>query len=79
MPQEAGIKVKNHSSGLSGIQSRDFNQLLQGISGESALRLSDITLKEFSTYHIGLLNKVTFVTPLLFVRLHNFHFSGWVL
>ncbi|XP_042333795.1 integrator complex subunit 6-like isoform X2 [Sceloporus undulatus] len=56
-PQETGIKVKNHSSGLSLIQSRDFKQLLQGISGESLLRLPDMSVKEFAGFHIGLLNK----------------------
>ncbi|XP_053129830.1 integrator complex subunit 6-like isoform X4 [Hemicordylus capensis] len=56
-PQETGIKVKNHSSGLSLIQSRDFKQLLQGIVGESPLRLSEMNVKEFAGFHIGLLNK----------------------
>ncbi|XP_072837486.2 integrator complex subunit 6-like isoform X1 [Pogona vitticeps] len=56
-PQETGIKVKNHSSGLSLIQSRDFKQLLQGISGESPLRLPEMNVKEFPGFHIGLLNK----------------------
>ncbi|XP_062998057.1 integrator complex subunit 6-like isoform X2 [Elgaria multicarinata webbii] len=56
-PQETGIKVKNNSSGLSLIQSRDFKQLLQGISGESPLRLPEMNVKEFAGFHIGLLNK----------------------
>ncbi|XP_025022805.1 integrator complex subunit 6-like isoform X1 [Python bivittatus] len=56
-PQETGIKVKSHSSGLSLIQSRDFKQLLQGISGESPLRLPEMNVKEFAGFHIGLLNK----------------------
>ncbi|XP_060105839.1 integrator complex subunit 6-like [Heteronotia binoei] len=56
-PQETGIKVKNHSSGLSLIQSRDFKQLLQGISGDSPLRLPEMNVKEFAGFHIGLLNK----------------------
>ncbi|XP_048370052.1 integrator complex subunit 6-like isoform X1 [Sphaerodactylus townsendi] len=55
--QEMGIKVKNHSSSLSLIQSRDFKQLLQGISGESPLRLPEMNVKEFAGFHIGLLNK----------------------
>ncbi|XP_048174676.1 integrator complex subunit 6-like isoform X1 [Corvus hawaiiensis] len=57
VPQEIGIKVKNHSSGLSLVHSRDFKQLLQGITGESPLRLSEINVKEFAGFHIGLLNK----------------------
>ncbi|RLW02436.1 hypothetical protein DV515_00007158 [Chloebia gouldiae] len=57
VPQEIGIKVKNHSSGLSLVHSRDFKQLLQGITGESPLRLSEMNVKEFAGFHIGLLNK----------------------
>ncbi|XP_032992883.1 integrator complex subunit 6-like isoform X2 [Lacerta agilis] len=56
-PQEIGIKVKNHFSGLSLIQKRDFKQLLPGISGESPLRLPETNVKEFTGFHIGLLNK----------------------
>ncbi|XP_070616126.1 integrator complex subunit 6-like isoform X1 [Erythrolamprus reginae] len=56
-PQETGIKVKSHSSGLSLIQSKDFKQLLQGISGSSPLRLPEMNVKEFAGFHIGLLNK----------------------
>lgn len=58
VPQEIGIKVKNHSSGLSLVHSRDFKQLLQGITGESPLRLAEMNVKEFAGFHIGLLNKV---------------------
>ncbi|NXQ94593.1 INT6L protein, partial [Sagittarius serpentarius] len=57
VPQEIGIKVKNHSSGLSLVHSRDFKQLLQGITGESPLRLAEMNIKEFAGFHIGLLNK----------------------
>nr|XP_021404159.1 integrator complex subunit 6-like isoform X1 [Lonchura striata domestica] len=57
VPQETGIKVKNHSSGLSLVHSRDFKQLLQGITGESPLRLSEMNVKEFAGFQIGLLNK----------------------
>ncbi|XP_054244769.1 integrator complex subunit 6-like isoform X6 [Indicator indicator] len=57
VPQEIGIKVKNHSSGLSLVHSRDFKQLLQGITGESPLRLAEMNVKEFAGFHIGLLNK----------------------
>ncbi|XP_063280777.1 integrator complex subunit 6-like isoform X2 [Prinia subflava] len=57
VPQEIGIKVKNHSSGLSLVHSRDFKQLLQGIAGEFPLRLSEMNVKEFAGFHIGLLNK----------------------
>ncbi|XP_053228963.1 integrator complex subunit 6-like isoform X2 [Podarcis raffonei] len=56
-PQEIGIKVKNHFSGLSLIQKRDLKQLLPGISGESPLRLPETNVKEFAGFHIGLLNK----------------------
>lgn len=56
-PQETGIKVKNHSSALSLAHRRDFKQLLQGITGEGPLRLSDINFKEFAGFQIGLLNK----------------------
>uniref|UniRef100_A0A8C0GQZ9 Integrator complex subunit 6 like n=1 Tax=Chelonoidis abingdonii TaxID=106734 RepID=A0A8C0GQZ9_CHEAB len=57
VPQETGIKVKNHSSGLSLVHSRDFKQLLQGITGDSPLRLAEMNVKEFAGFHIGLLNK----------------------
>ncbi|XP_070693181.1 integrator complex subunit 6 isoform X2 [Pempheris klunzingeri] len=56
-PQETGIKVKNHSSSLSLAHRRDFKQLLQGITGEGPLRLTDINFKEFAGFQIGLLNK----------------------
>uniref|UniRef100_A0AAY4D7E0 Integrator complex subunit 6 n=1 Tax=Denticeps clupeoides TaxID=299321 RepID=A0AAY4D7E0_9TELE len=56
-PQETGIKVKNHSSTLSLAHRRDFKQLLQGITGELPLRLSDINFKEFAGFQIALLNK----------------------
>ncbi|XP_067404138.1 integrator complex subunit 6-like isoform X4 [Emydura macquarii macquarii] len=57
VPQETGIKVKNNSSGLSLVHSRDFKQLLQGITGDSPLRLAEMNVKEFAGFHIGLLNK----------------------
>ncbi|XP_074863564.1 integrator complex subunit 6-like isoform X2 [Carettochelys insculpta] len=57
VPQETGIKVKNHSSGLSLVHSRDFKQLLHGITGDSPLRLAEMNVKEFGGFHIGLLNK----------------------
>ncbi|XP_075797138.1 integrator complex subunit 6-like isoform X4 [Pelodiscus sinensis] len=57
VPQETGIKVKNHSSGLSMVHSRDFKQLLQGITGDSSMRLAEMNVKEFAGFHIGLLNK----------------------
>ncbi|KAJ8266934.1 hypothetical protein GJAV_G00136350 [Gymnothorax javanicus] len=56
-PQETGIKVKNHWSALSLAHRRDFKQLLQGITGEAPLRLTDINFKEFSGFQIALLNK----------------------
>ena len=64
VPQEIGIKVKNHSSGLSLVHSRDFKQLLQGITGESPLRLAEMNVKEFAGFHIGLLNKVNSIVVL---------------
>uniref|UniRef100_A0AAV2ML05 Integrator complex subunit 6 n=1 Tax=Knipowitschia caucasica TaxID=637954 RepID=A0AAV2ML05_KNICA len=56
-PQETGIKVKNHSSALSLAHRRDFKELLQGITGEGPLRISDINFKEFAGFQIGFLNK----------------------
>ncbi|KAM4662549.1 integrator complex subunit 6-like isoform 1-T1 [Discoglossus pictus] len=56
-PQETGIKVKNNSTRLSLVHNRDFKQLLQGISGETPLRLSEINVKEFAGFQVGLLNK----------------------
>ncbi|XP_016306411.1 integrator complex subunit 6 isoform X2 [Sinocyclocheilus anshuiensis] len=57
LPQETGIKVKNHSSALSLAHRRDFKQLLQGITGEVPLRLIDMNFKEFAGFQIALLNK----------------------
>lgn len=57
-PQETGIKVRNHSSALSLAQRCDFQQLLQGVSGEAPLRLVDFNLKEFAGFQVALLNKV---------------------
>lgn len=59
-PQETGIKVKNHSTTLSLAHRRDFQQLLQGITGEGPLRLADMNFKEFAGFQIALLNKVGF-------------------
>ncbi|KAK1167528.1 integrator complex subunit 6-like [Acipenser oxyrinchus oxyrinchus] len=56
-PQETGIKVKNHSNALSLAHRKDFKQLLQGITGEVPLMLTDINLKEFAGFQIALLNK----------------------
>ncbi|KAK6298655.1 hypothetical protein J4Q44_G00301650 [Coregonus suidteri] len=56
-PQETGIKVKNHSNTLSLAHRKDFKQLLQGITGEMPLRLTDINFKEFASFQIALLNK----------------------
>lgn len=58
LPQETGIKVKNHSSLLSLAHRQDFKQLLQGITGEGPLCLADINFKEFAGFQIALLNKV---------------------
>ena len=58
-PQETGMKVRSLSSSLSlARHQRDFKQLLQGLAGESPLRLADVNLKEFAGFHIALLNKV---------------------
>ena len=59
-PQETGMKVRSLSGSLSlARHQRDFKQLLQGLSGESPLRLADnVNLKEFAGFHIALLNKV---------------------
>uniref|UniRef100_A0A672PXT1 Integrator complex subunit 6 n=1 Tax=Sinocyclocheilus grahami TaxID=75366 RepID=A0A672PXT1_SINGR len=57
LPQETGIKVKNHSNALSLAHRRDFKQLLQGITGEVPLRLIDMNFKEFAGFQIALLNK----------------------
>uniref|UniRef100_A0A8C5PGF4 Integrator complex subunit 6 like n=1 Tax=Leptobrachium leishanense TaxID=445787 RepID=A0A8C5PGF4_9ANUR len=56
-PQETGIKVKNNSTRLSLVHNRDFKQLLQGISGETPLRLAELNVKEFPGFQVGLLNK----------------------
>ncbi|XP_041095790.1 integrator complex subunit 6-like isoform X2 [Polyodon spathula] len=56
-PQETGIKVKNHSNALSLAHRKDFKQLLQGITGEAPLMLTDLNLKEFAGFQIALLNK----------------------
>ncbi|CAL8262964.1 unnamed protein product [Lota lota] len=57
-PQETGMKVRSLSSSLSlAHHQRDFKQLLQGLAGESPLRLADVNLKEFAGFHIALLNK----------------------
>ncbi|XP_018588720.2 integrator complex subunit 6-like [Scleropages formosus] len=56
-PQETGLKVRCASRTLSLACRRDFQQLLQGVSGEMALRLADISLKEFAGFQVALLNK----------------------
>lgn len=57
-PQENFIKVKNHCSALSLAHRRDFQQLLQGLSGDGPLRLADLSFKEFAGFQIALLSKV---------------------
>lgn len=57
-PQETFIKVKNHCSSLSLAHRRDFQQLLQGLSGDGPLRLGDLSFKEFAGFQIALLSKV---------------------
>eukprot|EP00079_Xenopus_tropicalis_P028813 XP_012823829.1 PREDICTED: integrator complex subunit 6 like isoform X2 [Xenopus tropicalis] len=56
-PQETGIKVKNNSTRLSLVHNRDFKQLLQGFCNESSIRVSEINVKEFPGFQVGLLNK----------------------
>ncbi|XP_053570796.1 integrator complex subunit 6 [Bombina bombina] len=56
-PHETGIKVKNNSTRLPLVHNRDFKQLVQGTSGETPIRLSEINVKEFGGFQIGLLNK----------------------
>lgn len=62
-PQETFIKVKNHCSSLSLAHRREFQQLLQGLSGEGPLRLGDLSFKEFAGFQIALLNKVAVEPP----------------
>ncbi|XP_031216674.1 integrator complex subunit 6-like isoform X2 [Mastomys coucha] len=57
-PQEAGIKVKNHSAcGLPLAHNKSFRKLLKEIIGESAPRLTELNTKEFAGFQVGLLNK----------------------
>uniref|UniRef100_F7F5Q2 Integrator complex subunit 6 like n=1 Tax=Macaca mulatta TaxID=9544 RepID=F7F5Q2_MACMU len=57
-PQEIGIKVKNHSGGgMSLTHNKNFRKLLKEITGETALRLTELNTKEFAGFQIGLLNK----------------------
>ncbi|KAL4631667.1 integrator complex subunit 6-like [Arapaima gigas] len=56
-PQETGLKVRSTSNILSLSRRRDFQQLLRGVSGEAALRLADVNLKEFAGFQVALLNK----------------------
>ncbi|XP_063102517.1 integrator complex subunit 6-like isoform X2 [Cavia porcellus] len=57
-PQEIGIKVKNHSGGnMSLAHNKNFRKLLKEITGETALRLTELNTKEFAGFQVGLLNK----------------------
>ncbi|OCT67712.1 integrator complex subunit 6-like [Xenopus laevis] len=56
-PQETGIKVKNNSTRLSLVHNRDFKQLLQKFCNDSSVRMSEINVKEFPGFQVGLLNK----------------------
>ncbi|KAK2084030.1 Integrator complex subunit 6-like [Saguinus oedipus] len=57
-PQETGIKVKNHSGGgMSLTHNKNFRKLLKEITGEAALRLTELNTKEFAGFQVGLLNK----------------------
>ncbi|KAM5128715.1 integrator complex subunit 6-like isoform 4-T4 [Callospermophilus lateralis] len=57
-PQEIGIKVKNHSGGgVSLVHNKNFRKLLKEITGETALKLTELNTKEFAGFQLGLLNK----------------------
>ncbi|KAM4798600.1 integrator complex subunit 6-like isoform X3 [Urocitellus parryii] len=57
-PQEIGIKVKNHSGGgVSLVHNKNFRKLLKEITGETALRLTELNTKEFAGFQVGILNK----------------------
>ncbi|CAL8267490.1 unnamed protein product [Lota lota] len=57
-PPEPGIKVRWRGGGaISLAQRRDFNQLLQSITGESASLPQELSSKEFQGFHLALLNK----------------------
>ncbi|KAM6143630.1 integrator complex subunit 6-like isoform 7-T7 [Erethizon dorsatum] len=57
-PQEVGIKVKNHSGGnVSLAHDKNFRKLLKEITGDTALRLTELNTKEFAGFQVGLLNK----------------------
>ncbi|XP_043360415.1 integrator complex subunit 6 isoform X3 [Dermochelys coriacea] len=55
--QETGIKVRSRSHNLSMAHRNDFQQLLQGITGEIPHRLLDLNMKEYAGFQIALLNK----------------------
>uniref|UniRef100_A0A8D0GHV0 Integrator complex subunit 6 n=1 Tax=Sphenodon punctatus TaxID=8508 RepID=A0A8D0GHV0_SPHPU len=55
--QETGIKVRSRSHNLSMAHRNDFQQLLQGITGEIPHRLLDLNMKEHAGFQIALLNK----------------------
>ncbi|XP_029458665.1 integrator complex subunit 6 isoform X2 [Rhinatrema bivittatum] len=57
MAPESGIKVGNRSHALSLAHRKDFNQLLQGITGEVPHQLLDLNMTEFAGFQIALLNK----------------------
>ncbi|KAM4796933.1 integrator complex subunit 6 [Rhinophrynus dorsalis] len=57
IPQETGIKVRNGSNPLSLAIRKDFKQLLQEITGEVPQKHLDLTIKEFASFQIVLLNK----------------------
>ncbi|XP_033866023.1 integrator complex subunit 6-like isoform X3 [Acipenser ruthenus] len=55
--QENGVPVKNKASTLSLAQCKDFKQLLKGITGEAPHVLQELSMKEFTGFQIGILNK----------------------
>ncbi|KFQ21594.1 Integrator complex subunit 6, partial [Merops nubicus] len=55
--QETGIKVRSRSHNLSMAHRNDFQQLLQGITGEIPHRPLDLNMKEYAGFQIALLNK----------------------
>lgn len=57
---DVGIKLRSRGHGLSLAHRKDFAQLLQGIMGDGPL---EINPKEFSGFHLAVLNKVALRHP----------------
>ncbi|MBN3305492.1 INT6 protein, partial [Amia calva] len=56
-PQDCGVKVRSRGNTLSLAQRRDFTQILQGITGEAPLCPLELNPKQFTGFHISVLNK----------------------